>query len=102
MHVTEITIGSGLLIALMGMVLVLVVLLLLTGVFALISRGTQVFTPKETRVSASDSYGELRLHNVQEQEAAMIMAIVAHELQVPLNTLRFCEIREVYQGNGDG
>ncbi|MBR1659958.1 MAG: OadG family protein [Oscillospiraceae bacterium] len=44
---------------------------------------------------APGSAGELKLYNVPDKEAAMIMAIVANELQVPLNTLRFKSIKEV-------
>ncbi|MBR1497710.1 MAG: OadG family protein [Oscillospiraceae bacterium] len=44
---------------------------------------------------APGSAGELKLYNVPDKEAAMIMAIVANELQVPLNTLRFKSIKEI-------
>ena len=35
------------------------------------------------------------LHDVPEREAAMVMAVVAHQLGKPLNQLRFKSIREV-------
>ena len=44
---------------------------------------------------APGSAGELKLYNVPDKDAAMIMAIVANELQVPLNTLRFKSIKEI-------
>ena len=44
---------------------------------------------------APGSAGELKLYDVDPKDAAMIMAIVAHQLQKPLNELRFKSIREV-------
>lgn len=44
---------------------------------------------------APGTAGEIKLHGVNEKDAAMIMAIVAHKLQKPLNELRFKSIREV-------
>ena len=44
---------------------------------------------------APGSAGELDLHGVAPQQAALIMAIVAHRLGKPLNQLRFKSIREV-------
>ena len=44
---------------------------------------------------ATGSLGELKLHTVPDRTAAMIMAIVADEMHVPLNELRFISIREV-------
>ena len=38
---------------------------------------------------------ELKLYNVEERDAAMVMAIVADKLGKPLNELRFISIREV-------
>ena len=44
---------------------------------------------------APGSAGELKLYNTDEKTAAMLMAIVADELQTPLCELRFKSIREV-------
>ena len=44
---------------------------------------------------APGSAGELKLYNVSDRDAAMIMAIVADRLKVPLNELRFKSIREI-------
>lgn len=46
-------------------------------------------------VPAAGSAGEVRLNNVDGATAAMLMAIVADDLKVPLNRLRFISIREV-------
>ena len=44
---------------------------------------------------APGSAGELKLYDTDDKTAAMLMAIVADELQTPLNELRFKSIREV-------
>lgn len=41
------------------------------------------------------STGELKLKNVDEKTAAMIMAIVSHESSIPLSELRFKSIKEI-------
>ena len=41
------------------------------------------------------SAGEVKLFNVGDKEAAMLMAIVANKLNKPLNELRFKSIKEV-------
>lgn len=45
--------------------------------------------------TAPGSAGEIKLFDVPDKEAAMIMAIVADNLQKPLNELRFISIKEV-------
>lgn len=44
---------------------------------------------------AKGAAGELKLHDVNPRDAAMVMAIVAHQLRVPINQLRFRSIKEV-------
>ena len=44
---------------------------------------------------AKGTAGELKLHDVDPKDAAMVMAIVAHQLQKPINELRFRSIKEV-------
>lgn len=44
---------------------------------------------------APGSAGDVKLYNVSDRDAAMIMAIVADKLQTPLNELRFLSIREI-------
>lgn len=50
--------------------------------------------PNAGKVPAKGSLGEIKLHNVDDKTAAMLMAIVADDLQAPLNELRFLSIRE--------
>ena len=44
-------------------------------------------------VAAAGSLGEIDLYDVDDQSAALIMAIVADQMKVPLNTLRFKSIK---------
>ena len=44
---------------------------------------------------APGSAGELKLHDVDPRDAAMIMAIVANQMGKPINELRFKSIKEV-------
>lgn len=49
----------------------------------------------EEPVLAPGSAGHVKLYDVPDKEAAMIMAIVADKMQKPLNELRFISIKEV-------
>ena len=51
--------------------------------------------PAKPAEPAPGTAGELKLYNVSERDAAMVMAIVADSLGKPLNELRFISIREV-------
>ena len=51
--------------------------------------------PAPEKKKAPGTAGELKLYDTDPKDAAMIMAIVAHQLQKPLNELRFKSIREV-------
>lgn len=44
---------------------------------------------------APGSVGEIKLNNVPDKQAAMVMAIVADHLKVPLNQLRFKSIKRI-------
>ena len=58
-----------------------------------------VLTLKMTGPTAPGSAGELKLYDTDPRTAAMLMAIVADELQAPLNELRFLSIREVKEND---
>ena len=49
---------------------------------------------ENTEINALSS-GDLKLFNVDEKTAAMIMAIVSHESEIPLSELSFKSIRAV-------
>ena len=44
---------------------------------------------------APGSAGDIKIHDVPDATAAMIMAIVAEQLGTPLNQLRFKSIKEI-------
>ena len=51
--------------------------------------------PKTVIPKAPGAAGNLKLYNVEPKTAAMIMAIVANNMNKPLNELRFLSIKEV-------
>ena len=51
--------------------------------------------PVKEAPPAPGTAGELKLYDVPDREAALIMAIVADKMQKPLNELRFKSIKEV-------
>ena len=50
--------------------------------------------PVPAAPAAPGTAGDLKLYDTPDRDAAMIMAIVADELKIPLNELRFISIRE--------
>ena len=57
--------------------------------------------PEPAPVLAPGSAGEMKLYDTDPRTAAMLMAIVADELKVPLNQLRFLSICEVKENTED-
>ncbi len=51
--------------------------------------------PQKGSLAAPGSAGEIKLFDVPDKEAAMLMAIVADKMGKPLNELRFMSIKEV-------
>ena len=51
--------------------------------------------PAPAKAAAPGSAGEIKLHDVPDKTAAMLMSIVADKLGKPLNELRFISIREI-------
>lgn len=51
--------------------------------------------PAAEKPKAPGSAGHIKLHDVPDKEAAMIMAIVADKMQKPINELHFISIKEV-------
>lgn len=95
------SIANILLIALVGITTVFVVLVLLMAIISLI---TKLFgdekkkpTPEPTPQPQviKDEYTGVKLIGISEKEAALLMAIVANNLQKPLDNLRFISIKEV-------
>lgn len=54
-----------------------------------------VTAPEPEKPVAKGSAGHIKLYDVPDKEAAMIMAIVADTMKKPINELHFISIREV-------
>lgn len=107
---SDISLITGLGYSVLGMSIVFLVLIALMAVVKLIQLGTAKLEKTEEAPApaaqaapaapapakpAPGTAGELKLYNVEERDAAMVMAIVADKLGKPLNELRFISIREV-------
>ena len=94
----------------LGMSIVFAVLIMLIGVIKIMEKFTNRSKAEDVKEDviptapmpapasakpAPGTAGELKLYNVEERDAAMVMAIVADKLGKPLNELRFISIREV-------
>ena len=95
----------------LGMAIVFAVLIMLIGMVWLVEQFTKLANKEEDPAPVAANHaavpapvpvkpapgtaGELKLYNVEERDAAMVMAIVADKLGKPLNELRFISIREV-------
>lgn len=104
----DLQIGTAGLVALLGYAVVfvgliaLMVVILIEGKIA-VSKNEKAEAPKAAApapkpvlaAAAPGSAGEVKLFNVPDKDAAMLMAIVAHKLNKPLNELRFKSIKEV-------
>jgi Na+-transporting methylmalonyl-CoA/oxaloacetate decarboxylase gamma subunit len=101
---TNPTISDTLLISLIGFVTVFAVLVVLMFIIQAISK---VVAEKKTAPVAApapaaaptqetvDSYTGVKLIGVSDKDAALIMAIVANDLDISLDNLRFISIKEV-------
>lgn len=113
------TVTETLLYAAVGFLLTLAVLALMWGIIALMTLifkklpednwfGRVFKIKKKKKVASSEiaeptapgSSGEIKTFGVPDKEVAMIMAIVADELQTPLNELKFISIKEINEENG--
>ena len=102
-----ISVLDALMIALSGIVIVFLMLALLWGVIAVISRVMGVFekhTAHPASVSAAAPAApaaapapvpQVKLEGVSEVEAACVMAIVSHETGIPLEQLVFKSLKAV-------
>ena len=108
----DISIGTAGLVALLGYAVVFVGLIALMAVVLVMGK---IMVAKKAKTAAAapaaaapaaapapvlaaaapGSAGEVKLYNVADKEAAMLMAIVANKLNKPLNELRFKSIKEV-------
>lgn len=114
----DISIIEALGVSLLGMCVVFAVLLILMAVIYIMTAATKknraaeaaepqpvaavaapVSAPAAKAEPARGSCGDVSLFAVPDRTAAMIMAIVADELDAPLNELRFISIKEVEDGS---
>lgn len=104
------SVGESLVVGLFIMLIVFVVLAILYGMIMLLAAALRpkagkkaVENSKDSAVGATSmdmdlvqtSFGEVKLKDVDERTAAMIMAIVSDESQIPLSELRFKSIKAV-------
>lgn len=92
--------SESLLVALFCWAVVFAVLITLFAIIRVLSFSINVFSKKTTEVTAVEaeeefSSGKLKLKDVDEQTAAMIMAIVSDESGIPLSELIFKSIRQI-------
>ncbi len=94
----------GILVVFFALVLLMVIIKLLIAVSDRAAKKTPAPAAPEAAVpapasptapEAPGSAGELKLYDTEPRVAAMLMAIVADELGVPVNELRFLSIREL-------
>ncbi len=117
-RVTEMSVPEGLLMSLLGMAIVLFALVAIMFLIKIQSavvmslfkrKNAPVAAPVPPKAvpapskpkpavgapTAPGSLGEVALHNVPDKTAVMLMAIVADEMNVPVNELRFISVKEV-------
>ncbi len=109
---SDISLGEGLIYAVIGYLMVFLMLLLLIIVIKVMAavvnktaantkalpektEAKSVEAAKPAAAPAPGTAGELTLIDVSDRDAAMIMAIVADTVGKPINELRFKSIREV-------
>ena len=98
--------------SLLGICVVFFALALLIAIIVIMSKLNRSDTPTKAKGAAAaaaapaasanadvplapGTAGDFKLYNTDPRDAAMVMAIVADELQKPLNELRFISIREI-------
>ena len=92
----------GYLVVFLGLVMLMVVVMVMGRIMVARARKAQAAAVAEAApveaapvAEAPGTAGELKLYDVPDREAALIMAIVADKMQKPLNELRFKSIKEV-------
>ena len=105
----EITIIQSLGYSLLGFSIVFAALIALWGVIGIMAKffaakeakakaaapAPAAAAPAKEAVPAPGTAGEMKMFDVPDRQAALAMAIVADQLKVPLNELRFKSIKEV-------
>lgn len=99
-----ITAVFGYLVVFLGLGILMAILYIMGAVFKAKAKKkqTQTAVPDAVKAPAEaekplapGSAGHVKLFDVPDKEAAMVMAVVAHKMQKPLNELHFISIQEV-------
>ena len=91
----------GYVVVFFGLILLMIVMILFSKLFAAGEKKIQPMAVTEKPVASPEPEaapgcaGKLKLYNTEPKTAAMLMAIVADKLQKPINELRFISIKEV-------
>ena len=104
----DVPVGTAALIVVLGMAVVffgLILLMYVTKITGKIMQSREkkadvhteapAAVPAPAKAASPDSAGEIKLHDIPDKTAAMLLAIVADKLGKPLNELRFISIREI-------
>ncbi|MDR2753449.1 MAG: OadG family protein [Oscillospiraceae bacterium] len=103
--VTDFTVTQSVLYAIAGIAVVLLTLTLLSLLITLLSKAISFFAPAADASSSAPAAqefplpakpaqaAEVKLTNTDEQTAALLMAIVAAQSEIPLNHLQFNSIK---------
>ena len=104
----NITIPEALLICFVGLCVVFFVLIILMLSIKIVSfavngksrEGAEITPQKtESKTYVKGTCGEVKTFDVPDKTVAMIMTIVADNLQTPLNELKFISIKEIGDNN---
>ena len=99
-------------ISILGITIVFSVLVLLMVMIIIMSKSVHFFSTRQKKSEpivvsptmitpecvpeiASGSCGDIKLYNVSDRDAAMVMSVVADEMNTPISELRFISIKEV-------
>lgn len=112
MFLTDLSMVEGLGLSVLGLAIVFLVLIVLAVLVKIMAAVVNKFSAKAPEAKpaaaaaaapaapvsaekAPGAAGELKLYDVPDKTAAMLMAIVANKMGKPLNELRFKSIKEV-------
>lgn len=101
-----ITAVFGYAVVFLGLLILMILLYIMAAVFKAKAKKSENAAPAEKKAAdspakvpavplAPGSAGNVKLFDVPDKEAAMVMAVVAYKMQKPLNELRFISIKEV-------
>lgn len=96
----------GYIVVFSGLIILMILLYIMSAVFKAKTNKAKKISPESTEITkiptkaasaptAPGSAGHVKLFDVPDKEAAMVMAVVAHKMQKPLNELHFISIKEV-------